>query len=442
MLQQVIEALRKHEGVHDWCARHVDKRSTQYYVIGKHPESRRVVTSERVVVTVMNDHAPAAGGSELVRGEADVTVLPSDLLRLADKLSQAVFMARLTDNPRYGLPGLSRYPVVELADSEMQKRPQDVAERLVGQLTQSLAAEKNVRLSSAEVFVEESHVHTQNSRGVDGHQVGTNLLFDWVLLAAGDADEMESHVAFERRRAADLDVPALAQRYAEHARDALAAGTPKTGTFPVVVSDEALDELVVSEGNSPLILRSSAQLKYQQISPWEVGQSIFTQTPSGDAFTLYANALLPFGTRSGSLDGEGLPGQRLPIVENGVLTRFWATQRYAEYLGVPPTGEFGNLELPAGTHSFASLLEGQGPLYHIVAFSAMSPDPLTGDFVGEIRLGYELNKGQVRPIRGGSIGGNLFDVLVAARWSRETAFLGDYAGPRAVRFPQVTVAGA
>jgi PmbA protein len=262
------------------------------------------------------------------------------------------------------------------------------------------------------------------------------------LLAAGDADEMESHVAFERRRAADLDVPALAQRYAAHARDALAAGTPRTGTFPVVVSDEALDELVVSEGNSPLTLRSSAQLKYQQISPWEVGQSIFTQTPSGDAFTLYANALLPFGTRSGSLDGEGLPGQRLPIVENGVLTRFWATQRYAEYLGVPPTGEFGNLELPAGTHSFASLLEGQGPLYHIVAFSAMSPDPLTGDFVGEIRLGYELNKGQVRPIRGGSIGGNLFDVLVAARWSRETAFLGDYAGTRAVRFPQVTVAGA
>jgi len=53
-----------------------------------------------------------------------------------------------------------------------------------------------------------------------------------------------------------------------------------------------------------------------------------------------------------------------------------------------------------------------------------------------------LHNGQARPIRGGSIGGNLFDVLAAARWSRETAFLGDYAGPRAVRFPQVTVAGA
>lgn len=442
MIPQVINALRKQDGVHDWLAHYIRKTSIQYYVIGSRPESKRVVTSERVVATVMNDHAAAKGGQGLVRGEAEVTILPSDLHNLPEKLSQAVFMACLTDNPPYGLPGPAEYPSVDLADSEMQARPQEVALQLVQKLTQALALEKDVRLSSAEVFVEENNVSIQNSRGVNGNQVTTELLFDWVLLASSGNEEMESHVAFTRRRMADLDVPALARRYAQYARDAIIAGTPKTGTFPVVVSDEALQELLVSQRDSPIILRSSARSKYQQMSTWEVGKSIFSTDASGDPFTLYSNPLLSFGTHSGSFDDEGLPGQRLLMIENGVLTRFWATQRYAEYLGVPPTGRFGNMEIAVGKHSFASLLEDDGPLYHIVAFSAMSPDPLTGDFVGEIRLGYELHKGHSRPVRGGSISGNLFDVLATAHLSREAAFLGDYLGPRAMRFAQVTVAGA
>jgi predicted Zn-dependent protease len=441
MLEQTIEALRKHDGVHDWLVRHLRKTSTQLYVIGSSPESRRTVHSQQLVATVMNDHLLAKGGEGSARGQAEVTILPSDLPRLSEKLSEAVSMAGLTDNPPYGLAGPAKCPCVDLADAEMQSGPQDVAGQLVEQLTHALAGEKGVRLSSAEVFVEERHVRIRNSRGVDGSQVGTEL-FELTLLASDASEEMESNVAFTRRRAADLDVPALTRRYAQHARDAILAGTPKTGAFPVVVSGEALAELLMSEHYSPLILRSSAQAKYQRVSTWEVGQNVLGVGTGGDPFTVYSNAVLPFGTHSGSFDEEGLPGQRLPIVENGVLTRFWATQRYAEYLGVPATGEFGNLEITAGGYPLDALLDDQGPLYHIVAFSAMTPDPLTGDFVGEIRLGYELWKGQTRPIRGGSISGNLFDVLASAHLSRETVFLGDYIGPQAMRFAQVTVAGA
>ena len=253
---------------------------------------------------------------------------------------------------------------------------------------------------------------------------------------------MESHIAVERRRAMDLDVTGLAQRQARHARDALAAVPPKTGTFPVVVSDDALAELIMSGGDSPLIFRSSAQVKYQQMTPWEIGKSIFAQPPSDDPFSMYSNALLPFGTNSSSFDSDGFPGQRSAIIENGVLQRFWARYRYAQYLQVPATGNFANMEIAAGSHPFVSLLEDAGPLYHIVAFSAMSPDPITGDFVGEIRLGYELQGGQARPIKGGSISGNLFAALSTAQLSQETAFLGDYLGPRGMRFPNITVAGA
>jgi predicted Zn-dependent protease len=369
-------------------------------------------------------------------------VLPADLPHLGDKLGQVVFMASLADNPPYDLPSAAEYPAVEVADSEMRHAARQVAEHAVQQLGKALDQEPDVRLSSAEAFVEERHISLENSRGLSASQVETNMLLDFVLLATGSGDEMESHIAIERRRATDVDVAALAQRQAQYARDALIAAPPQTGTFPVVVSDDALAELVMSGGDSPLVFRSSAQVKYQQMTPWETGKSIFPQPSGGDPFTLYSNAVLPFGTHSSRFDSDGFPGERQRIVNDGVLERFWARHRYAQYLHIPATGNFANMEIAPGSHPFESLLQGDGPLYHIVAFSAMSPDPITGDFVGEIRLGYELHGGQARPIKGGSISGNLFAALSTAQLSQEMAFLGDYQGPRSMRFPEITVAGA
>ncbi len=442
MLDKVVRALRTQPGVDDWLVRLVRKTSTQYYTIGARPESRREVDSEHAVVTVMNDHPGAREAEGIKRGEAQLTVLPTDLARLPEKLEEAVFMASLTDNPPYEPAQPASYPEVDLVDREIQSEPHQVAERLVAQLIQALAGEKNVRLSSAEVFLETSHIALANSRGASGEQLRTDLLVDFVLLASGRDNEMESHIALERCRTADLDMAKLARQQAQYARDAIAAGTPRTGVFPVLISDEALAELFMSGGESPLVFRSSAQIKYQQLTTWKVGQSVLLAEPTGDPFTMYSDTLVPFGTRSGRFDHDGLPGQRTVIVENGVLRRLWASNRYAQYLGIDASGTFGNMELATGSTPYIDLQDDAEPLYHIVAFSAMSPDPITGDFVGEIRLGYELEDGHRRPIRGGSISGNLLAALAGAKLSQERTFLGDYVGPRAMRLPQITVAGA
>ncbi len=71
----------------------------------------------------------------------------------------------------------------------------------------------------------------------------------------------------------------------------------------------------------------------------------------------------------------------------------------------------------------------------------MMPDPITGNFVGEVRLGYERRGDELRPIKGGSLSGNIFTDLAAARLSQEVVMLGDYLGPQAVRFAGPTVSG-
>jgi PmbA protein len=89
----------------------------------------------------------------------------------------------------------------------------------------------------------------------------------------------------------------------------------------------------------------------------------------------------------------------------------------------------------------ADLLDGDGPTYHVLAFSAPNVDALTGDFGMEIRIGYERGPDGVRPLTGGSVTGNLFEALADVRLASETRVNASYAGPVAIRFGSLQVAG-
>ncbi len=442
MLDKVMQALESQPGVDDWLIREIRGESTQSYLARRAPESERSARTERLEVEVYNDHPAAAGGAPS-RGSAQVTLLPGDEPRIAERIREAVFMASLTDNPPFSLPGPVSYPSVLAADRLLQVEPAQVARRLGDQLLAETAAEPGISLASSEVFVDRQEVTLANSRGIRAQQEGTALILDFVLLARdGAGRETEAHVEVRRRALEQVDLVELVRRQAGYARDTLQARVPDTGRFPVIVSGDALHELLGGMFMSPIAFRSSAQYKYHGLSPWEVGRSVFGgASPTGDPLTVYANAILPWGLGSAPFDREGLPGQRLQVIENGVLRSFWAPQRYAEYLHVPPTGSFGNLEVMPGSMPFAEMWHGEVALYHIVAFSSMSPDPVTGNYVGEIRLGYERRGHELRPIKGGSLSGNLFADLATAHLAQETVFLGDYLGPEAVRFLSLTVSG-
>ena len=141
-------------------------------------------------------------------------------------------------------------------------------------------------------------------------------------------------------------------------------------------------------------------------------------------------------------DSDGLPAQDVLLIEDGVLRSRTATQRYAQYLGIPATGQPGVAEIEPGPSSMADLLQGEPSVYQVVAFSASNVDDLTGNIGMEIRLGYEIGPDGTRPIKGGSVTGNLFEAMADARFSSETAQFPSFAGPRAIRFESLQVAGA
>ena len=185
---------------------------------------------------------------------------------------------------------------------------------------------------------------------------------------------------------------------------------------------------------------SSASLKYTGETPWEVGKSIFRSDVSGDDLNAWADRTLAFGMESSAFDSDGIPAQRVPLVENNNLVNYIADQRFGSYLGIKPTGAFGNLELAPGTKSKTELMA--EPYLEIAEYSWFNPNPITGDFACEIRLGYEVRDGERIPFKGGMLVGNFLDALADVYWSSETGSYGNYQGPQAARFNDLKVAGA
>jgi predicted Zn-dependent protease len=103
------------------------------------------------------------------------------------------------------------------------------------------------------------------------------------------------------------------------------------------------------------------------------------------------------------------------------------------------TGDFGNLEMPAGSTPASDLAADSH--IEIAEFSWFNPNPITGDFASEIRLGYLVENGERKPFKGGLLIGNLLDALADVTWSSETGFYGHYFGPSAARFNYLQVAG-
>lgn len=433
MLEQITAALSARDNLAAWSVRHVQSREVQLYAVPSAVKSRRVTSGERYLVQVLRRSAGPDGAEAC--GSGNATLLPGDDIGAA--IDAAALMAGLVRNCPHTIAGPAPLPDLPLADQRIVDDPAVALDGLLDRLRGAVAAQPQLRLTAAELFARTQLTHLCNSRGVDAEQTETMIDMEWVVLRRAGDREVESFVELSRRRVDDIKVEGIVAERARHTADLLSAGAPPDYRGAVVLRGETLATFL----NAGVIeTLASAATRFNKLSRWEIGKPVFGGQPQGDPLNVFANRRLPFGTRSSRFDDEGLPGLRVELIRDGRLAAFTASQRYADYLGVAPTGDMGNLELPAGATSAAELLA--EPHVEISAFSWFNPDTITGDFSSEIRLGYLVEGGRRTPFKGGALVGNVVDALANVRWSAETCFYGDYQGPTTARFGSLTVAGA
>ncbi len=432
MLEAIIKALRSRSDLKAWNVRHVNAKEIQQYELRTSTEAKRMVESDRYLVDVLRENSGTNDQPNC--GTGSVTLLPGD--DIDRSLDEAALMAGLVNNEPYDFPEPAQIPEVALADVQFQSDPLGTIDDILSQLKQISSNYSDIRLTAAECFGEERTTHLVNSKNVDASQVSTIFHLEWVFIAGEGDEEVESFAEIKRRRVEDFDLEAEVERRVRYTADLITAGEPPSYQGAIVLRGKALATAMTS---MLVEMRSSAEHKYKGETPWDIGQSIFTKEVEGDSLTLWANRQLPYGVNSNRFDSEGIPAQRIELIRDNELIAFTATKRFADYLNIPATGSFGNIEIASGTNSTESLLE--TPHIEISEFSWFNPSPITGEFACEIRLGYVVEDGRRIPFRGGMLVGNLLDALANVRWSSEIGFYGNYYGPTTARFNELTVAG-
>jgi len=437
MIENIITALKQHKELAGWSVRHVVTRDAQMYLVGKGAEAQRLAGQESYRVEVFRKYA-GPDGTE-VMGSGENTLLPGGDIQAA--IEKASLVAGLVSNPMYSLPVPGVTPTVPLMDEEIKRDPLGSLERLMQDMLEAGSSLDDVRLTSGEGFAQVTQIRHVNSNGIDAEQEMSNVNAEFVLQAKRGEREVESFREYGQRRIEDMHIREDVTENARFTRDLLVAGPPPKWEGPVVLSGQTLADFVSGEKLVAGLLQTlgSAGIKYGKISNWEVGKSVFKNEPTGDPLTVWANRAIPFAITSNHFDGEGLPAQRVEFIRENTLVNFVASQRYADYIGVAPTGEFGGMELPHGKWETDSLME--EPHVEVALFSWFNPNNITGDFACEIRLGYLVENGVRKPFRGGQLVGNVLDALANVKWSKETALLGHYLGPTTARFGKLKVAG-
>ncbi len=437
MLEKIQKSLNSIPEIKAWNIRHEKINGSQQYDLEKSTEAFRQVSSEQYTVDVLCDSLDGEGKPS--SGVGAVSILPGGEINQA--LRQAVLTAQLVHNEPYDFPEPASLPNVELADQEYIKDPAGSIKKILVSLKEQTVSYPHVRLTAAECFGQEKTTHLVSSKGIDAHQNATEIYLQWVYLAGEGEDEVETFAEIYQRRIADLNLEEEAARRAQYTSDLLLAEGSPSQTGPVFVQGGSLATMVAGEVLSGSLIQtlSSGAMKYSGETPWEIGKSIFRSDVKGDSFNLWANRQLPYGMQSNTFDAEGIPAQRIRLILDNKLEAFIADQRFASYLDIPATGEFGNIELSAGKTPTKELTK--DPHIEIAEFSWFNPNPITGDFACEIRLGYVVDGEDRKPFKGGLLLGNLLDALADITWSSETGFYSNYLGPSAARFNHLQIAG-
>jgi predicted Zn-dependent protease len=435
MLEILQSTLEGDHRISAWSINAFHRNGYQIYTSLGKQEAIRSVTQKRWWITLQTLLKNSSGeqqigqtGVEIVEGEKDIQA----------RIDMAVEQARLHGIPPYTLPEPGAdYPDFDDADAAIRNNPWDTLEQLEEHIRDAVSKEKHIETAASEFFLNHTAVHLINSNGLNLEMENSDVVWDICLLYNNGSTETEFWDVKKRAGTQYMDIHADIARFAQYARDAAVAKAPKSGTCPVVLTGDNLYILLQF-----FLHHSGAVAKYNDSSLFNPGKPVLRETPKGDVLNIASNPVHPGGTHSYRFDHEGFPGRRIQVIENGLLNRFWGSAQHAQYLGIEPTGAFGNIEIPAGTCSWDDLFQGSDRVILVHQFSTFDPQPVAGNYLGEIRVGYEYRAdGSVIPLRGGSVTGNVVDGMVNCRFSRECDTFYGYFGPRGIRFERAQIAG-
>ena len=443
MVEILKEILDKTEGADAWKIIDQETEGRELFFVRRSLDMSRAGKVRRISVTVYHDFQE---GGRRYRGSVTARIQPTHTREEVKRIvKESVFAAGFVKNEYYPLPE----PAGERGagfqkGSQSAKIPVSLfSSRPLGDWLEPLTEEVFKEdtggtggINSAELFLNEVRTRILNSSGVDGQYSSYKGLLELITEWKGEREDVELYKEILFSDFLPKLISEEVKKQLSLSRDrSLAEPTPSLKSSTVLLTGDP-----VSEFFQYYLSQSSAKSVYEQLSTLKPGEPVQGDNIKGDALNLKLLPYLPNSPLSAPYDEDGFSLLPVSIIEEGVLKRYWGPIRFTHYLGSEPTGNLKNVTVLPGDRPASELRAGSG--LEVVSFSDFQCDPITGDFGGEIRLGYCTDRKDRLPVTGGSVSGNVRDIKQERYFSREVQSAASFSGPETIRLSNVRVTGA
>ncbi len=262
--------------------------------------------------------------------------------------------------------------------------------------------------------------YTADSQGFEGRHTETAFgTFSEITIEDSEGNKYSGYWWQTTPKAADTDFEGCSLKALKRAADQIGPKKRRSGKYRMVVDTNVASRLV-----SPLLTALSAGSIQQKMSFLEgsEGTKVFSED-----MTLMDLARTPGKNGSRLFDTEGVATIDAPVVENGVVKRYFVDTYMSAKMGIPGTIEgisrpclmpyVKDLESAEKEVSLEDILKLAGNGILVTGFNGGNCNPATGDFSFGIE-GFAFAKGRItHPVREMLITGNmvgLWNSLLAA----------------------------
>ncbi|MBM6989872.1 MAG: TldD/PmbA family protein [Mobilibacterium timonense] len=439
MIKKITDALRASDAW-AWELTDTTEKAWEFYFIRHRLDQNRVVGTRHTTVTVYRALEEGFTGSaqmEIPQGSTNEEIRGC--------IQQLLTEAEFVKNPEFSLHGPDVMEKEDDRDAETGgtggagegKTEADVFQ--IGkdfiETMNSLPETETEYMNSYEIFVRDITRHYMNSRGVDLTESYPQSTLELVVNARKGDKEIELYRLPSFGTCNGAELKTYVTELFRYGRDRLQAEpTPAMGTADLMLSTEdscRIYEYFLSQMNAANI--------YRKFSDWEIGKSIDPEEEMGEKLTIRQVRYLPNSPENHSFDSQGGLEVDRVLLEENVPRRFWGGRQYCSYLGIEDGSIVYNYQVEGGSVSEEELRSGD--YLEVVEFSSFDVDPLTGDMAGEIRLGYWHCGDQEKTVTGGSVSGNVRELMAGLSFSGETRQFGTALVPAVTLLRNVTVTG-
>lgn len=401
-VEDLVNWMADQRALSDWRLTVKRSDTQEYFFIRRQLDMRRAKNVEKFDLVLYRDFEEKG---EFYRGLYQLSLHPTlSFSEAKAMIEKGIESAKFLKNPYFPIPEESRVKGFETTQTSAF-----AAEVYLNALFDGMEDPEG-GINSCEIVFENVTTSIRNSRGVFVSFTSPRIFAEVVLDWKGEREEVE---LIEYLHAQTVDADSVRKemsqkRYLVQER-AKARPTQSAREHPVVLSREAVGEFL-----SYYAFQTSAESVYQKSSLAQPGRPIQGMNPTGDLLTLTMVPILENNPNSCLYDQEGSFLEPLTVIREGEARELWGERRFTFYLGRPATGYYPLMKVGPGTMTREDLRERSA--VEVARFSDFQIDPLTGDFAGEIRLGWQ--NGQ--PVTGGSLSGNIHKVETSMRFSNET----------------------